>query len=43
MGSTEFKFSQMEEFDVAIEVAGGNVLGDDPTVAKWWKWISERL
>ncbi|PVH81279.1 P-loop containing nucleoside triphosphate hydrolase protein [Cadophora sp. DSE1049] len=43
MGSKEFKFSQMEEFDIAIEVAGGNVLGDGPTVDKWWKWISERL
>jgi len=43
MGSKEFKFSQMEEFDIAIEVAGGNVLGDGPIVDKWWKWISERL
>ncbi|KAH7416899.1 signal recognition particle receptor beta subunit-domain-containing protein [Cadophora sp. MPI-SDFR-AT-0126] len=43
MGSKVFKFSQMEEFDIAIEVAGGNVIGDGPTVDKWWKWISERL
>lgn len=44
MGSTDFKFSQMEEFDIHIQVAGGNVLGaDDSSVEKWWKWISERL
>ena len=43
MGSKEFKFSQMEEFDIAIEVAGGNVLGDGPIVDKWCKWISESL
>ncbi|KAG4431124.1 hypothetical protein IFR05_013393 [Cadophora sp. M221] len=43
MGSTEFKFSQMEEFDIFVEVSGGNVLGDTATVDKWWKWISERL
>ena len=43
MGSKEFKFSQMEEFDIAIEVVGGNVLGDGSIVDKWWKWISERL
>ncbi|KAK0118734.1 hypothetical protein ONS95_007621 [Cadophora gregata] len=43
MGSEEFKFSQMEEFDIAIEVVGGNILGDDPTVERWWEWISQRL
>ncbi|KAI6712084.1 hypothetical protein JHW43_005352 [Diplocarpon mali] len=44
MGSPDFNFSQMEEFDVLVEVAGGNVEGaDGPTVDKWWEWISERL
>jgi signal recognition particle receptor subunit beta len=44
MGSTDFKFAQMEEFDVAVEVIGGNVVGGDgPSVDKWWKWISHRL
>ncbi|TVY59699.1 Signal recognition particle receptor subunit beta [Lachnellula suecica] len=28
MGSTEFKFKQMEEFDVAVEVSGGNIVGE---------------
>ena len=44
MGSIDFKFAQMEEFDVAVEVIGGNVTGvDGQAVDKWWKWISERL
>ena len=44
VGSAHFKFSEMEEFDVAVEVIGGNVLGGDgPSVEKWWKWISQRL
>ena len=44
MGSAVFKFSQMEEFDVSVDVLGGNITGGEgPTVDKWWKWISERL
>lgn len=44
MGSKDFKFVQMEEFDVYVEVAEGNVEGTDgPVVDKWWSWISERL
>lgn len=43
MGSKEFKFKQMEEFDISIEVSGGNVSGDDPKVDKWWQWIADRL
>ncbi|KAH6668800.1 signal recognition particle receptor beta subunit-domain-containing protein [Halenospora varia] len=44
VGSKDFKFSQMEEFDVLVEVSGGNVSGGDgPVVEKWWKWIAGRL
>lgn len=44
VGSKEFKFSQMEEFDITVEVLGGNVLGGEgPSVDKWWRWVSERL
>jgi signal recognition particle receptor subunit beta len=44
MGSTDFKFAQMGEFDVSVEVIGGNVTGSEgPTVDKWWNWIAERL
>ncbi|EKD12886.1 uncharacterized protein L3040_007043 [Drepanopeziza brunnea f. sp. 'multigermtubi'] len=44
MGSTEFTFAQMEEFDVYVQVVGGCVEGTDgPVVDKWWRWISDRL
>jgi len=44
MGSTAFTFSQMEEFDIPVEVAGGTVLGgDSQNIDKWWKWISEKI
>lgn len=44
VGSKEFKFKQMEEFDVTVEVSGGNVTGGDgPSVEKWWGWIAGRL
>jgi len=43
-GSTIFKFQQMEEFNMSIEVAGGNVIGTDGArTEKWWSWIAERL
>lgn len=44
MGDSPFKFSQMEEFGIYIEVSGGSVVGSEgPEVEKWWKWIGERL
>jgi signal recognition particle receptor subunit beta len=43
VGSKDFKFAQMEEFDVLVEVSGGNVAGGEPVTEKWWRWISERL
>jgi len=43
MGSSDFKFAQMEEFDISVEVVGGNVLGEGPGVGKWWAWVSERI
>lgn len=43
MGSKEFRFKQMEEFDISVEVSGGNVSGEDPKVDKWWQWIADRL
>lgn len=43
-GSDEFKFDQMREFDIDVDVLGGNVLGDDgPGVDKWWAWIGNKL
>ena len=43
-GEGKFEFSQMEEVNVAVTVAGGNVLGTDgPDVAQWWDWIGGNL
>lgn len=44
MGSTAFKFSQMEEFNISVDVAGGNVMGGEgPDVSKFWAFIGDRL
>lgn len=42
-GSDEFKFDQMREFDIDVDVEGGAVLGDKPDVDKWWTWIGNKL
>jgi len=42
-GSEKFSFKQMLEFDIEVDVIGGNVVGDGPGVDKWWKWIAERI
>ncbi|KAF3770297.1 hypothetical protein M406DRAFT_33519 [Cryphonectria parasitica EP155] len=42
-GSDEFKFEQMREFDIDVDVEGGAVLGDKPNVDRWWAWIGNKL
>ena len=43
-GEDPFKFSLMEEYNVPIEILGGNCLGaDGPDSNKWWKWIAQYL
>ena len=43
-GDGKFEFSQMDEVNVAVSVAGGNVLGaDGPDVKQWWNWIASNL
>ncbi len=43
-GEGRFEFSQMEEVNVSVSVAGGNVLGSDgPDVKQWWDWIAGYL
>ncbi|OBT46867.1 hypothetical protein VE00_01884 [Pseudogymnoascus sp. WSF 3629] len=43
-GSTQFKFEQLEEFNISTEVAGGCAMGENETdVQKWWKWVGDRL
>ncbi|RFU23931.1 hypothetical protein B7463_g12410, partial [Scytalidium lignicola] len=41
MGSKEFRFTQMEEFNISVDVIGGSVLGAD--ASEWYKWIAGRL
>ncbi|KAK3302608.1 uncharacterized protein B0T15DRAFT_543355 [Chaetomium strumarium] len=43
IGNEKFTFKEMMEFDVEVEVIGGNVIGDGPGADKWWKWIGERI
>jgi signal recognition particle receptor subunit beta len=44
MGSKDFKFTQMEEFNISIDVLGGSILSTGgPEVDKWWNWIGQRL
>ena len=43
-GEGRFKFSQMEEVNVSVSVAGGNVQGSEGSdVKKWWAWIGSNL
>ncbi|KKA29928.1 hypothetical protein TD95_001462 [Thielaviopsis punctulata] len=39
----KFTFKQMLEFDIEVEVIGGNVIGDGPGVNKWWSWMVNRI
>lgn len=42
-GSEKFSFGQMREFDIEVDVIGGNVVGDGPGVDKWWQWIAKTI
>ena len=43
-GDGRFEFSQMDEVNVPVSVAGGNVLGaDGPDMKQWWDWIASNL
>lgn len=45
-GSKEFRFQQMEEHGVEVQVVGGNVKGDGNVAGKvdgWWDWVGENL
>jgi signal recognition particle receptor subunit beta len=33
----------MGEFDIDVDVIGGNVTGQGPGVDKWWAWMAERI
>lgn len=42
-GSEVFKFEQMREFDVYVDVEAGAVLGEKADVDRWWSWIGAKL
>lgn len=43
-GEGKFDFTQMEEVNVSVSVAGGNVQGSEGSdVKKWWDWIGSNL
>ncbi|KAG5661406.1 hypothetical protein KAF25_005528 [Fusarium avenaceum] len=42
-GSSKFSFSQLQEFDIDVDVLPGNVTGDGPGADKWWWWIAQRI
>ncbi|KAK3322751.1 hypothetical protein B0H66DRAFT_214059 [Apodospora peruviana] len=42
-GSDKFSFKQMMEFDIEVDVIGGNVTGDGPGADKWWRWIADKV
>jgi signal recognition particle receptor subunit beta len=44
MGSTDFRFEQLAEFEISVEIAGGSALGSgNVATEKWWSWIADRL
>lgn len=44
-GEGKFDFSLLEEYNIAVEVSGGNVLSSDGSsdVKEWWDWIGRHL
>lgn len=43
-GEGKFDFTLMEEYNVHIEVLGGNVVGSNGSDTKlWWQWIGRHL
>lgn len=43
VGSSNFKFSQLEEFNIVVDIVGGSVLGSRSQVEKWWNWVADRI
>ncbi len=42
-GSKTFRFEQMREFDIDVDVVAGNVAGSGPGIDKWWSWIADKV
>ncbi|KIW05938.1 uncharacterized protein PV09_03129 [Verruconis gallopava] len=44
MAEGDFKFAGMQEYDVHVDVVGGNVVGEEgPGVDGWWEWIAQQM
>lgn len=44
VGERKFEFSQLEEFNIHVQILGGNVTGADGSdVKQWWEWIGSVL
>ncbi|KAL8719209.1 MAG: hypothetical protein Q9225_003763 [Loekoesia sp. 1 TL-2023] len=44
VGEGKFEFSQLEEFNIRVQVLGGNVTSADGSdVKQWWEWIGSVL
>lgn len=47
VGTEKFAFSQLrDEFDIEVDVIGGNVIGGEdmaPRVDGWWRWMADRI
>jgi signal recognition particle receptor subunit beta len=42
-GSEKFGFGQMREFEIEVEVLGGNTVGEQGGVDKWWAWMARQI
>ncbi|KAI5465425.1 signal recognition particle receptor beta subunit-domain-containing protein [Mariannaea sp. PMI_226] len=42
-GSSKFTFSQLQEFELEVDVIPGNITGDGPGADKWWWWIAQKI
>ncbi|OAA58979.1 srp receptor beta subunit [Niveomyces insectorum RCEF 264] len=42
-GTERFAFDQLREFGIAVDVVGGNVVGEGPGVDKWWSWLADKI
>ncbi len=42
-GAEKFVFSQLREFDIEVDVVGGNIVGEGLGVDRWWSWIADKI
>ncbi|KAF7560421.1 hypothetical protein G7046_g3719 [Stylonectria norvegica] len=42
-GSEKFSFTQLQEFDMDVDILAGHVAGKAPDADKWWWWIAQKV